>query len=955
MLVTKQKPVVNYTSTPLGLTGSFKNVPEIPSNLSIHDAHLLIPEGFEDIVAMEIDENSKTLLLEVLTDNNRKNTIITIDSSLFNPKDNGYFYPKFLIEREFKRIPNLDYFNNKTDRFIFNQNELLFIALQHRLMHFKQFKNAFGNLINSDVKSIKNFINHIPNTAYNAIQKDEHSYIILSLFNYKTGQLKRVKNNSCLGTLLKNKAYHPSPYIFDKLMDTLPIHYSSESMGEHSKYVLSPYENDDIYRSLGHKTFKDKNGNWYCKSLFPSKQNLPARNKTHVTANAYPIANFKPVSLLMQDYLANPETQSYTSKDECYIRCLVAIHPILDNNKFLYGEVEASAKVVETLVIERESITDQFEDIYIQVGQTVKANKDNIVNVGININNEIKYIENCTEVTLKHNNVVGALGVNKLIFNVTRPAGNARLDSNSGLKGVTVCKPNLGQINIPSLGFKEMPDLVFGMNSFKTKENGIAIARATLAVELGLYTPKKFGLLNTLDPDEVLAAAKSLPEYQYYDMFGIPQTVQIGVIYARFTELCYIYKSYRNQSFSFEAGRILNSLEDKTLFNTVWDNYVNPDKKEVVFELEKILLDKTNIYQEDIPSYSISQIQSQKLFTEKDLVLNPMLTIKSESKLLDEEWNKGFFLNLTSVGAGIVRIPSAKLLNLFVSQSENKMYMYSALTVIISRMLNSIIFRQQYFLTPRENKQSITQTYYSEINGMLYSDEDAAMMLIQTLSRPEVPGFAMKQNTDYILPNNTCVIFCKETYNRAIKNALGKDHSLHELKHGFYGLHIRSPVLWRKQICPVKIWNEEDLRIYLHHLHNIKLENYISVKHNRDLILFSGNVLESNQSDSDGDHACVFTPEGHDHVQKAIREYEDPHITQNELDWIQKYIAGERESNSSLINEKGELLPITYQLYDIPMHDVKISRRDSKPGFSTYLKRAIQSKGNIGKQINKLT
>ena len=37
------------------------------------------------------------------------------------------------------------------------------------------------------------------------------------------------------------------------------------------------------------------------------------------------------------------------------------------------------------------------------------------------------------------------------------------------------------------------------------------------------------------------------------------------------------------------------------------------------------------------------------------------------------------------------------------------------------------------------------------------------------------------------------------------------------------------------------------------------------------------------------------------------------------------------------------------------MHDVKISRRDSKLGFSTYLKRAIQSKGNIGKQINKLT
>lgn len=952
MLVTEQKPVVNYTSTPLGLTGSFKNVPIIPSNLSIHEARRLIPDGFDDIISVEVDENSKTLLLEILTDNNRENTIITIDSSFFNPRSNGCLYPNFLIEREFKRIPNLDYFKNTSDRFIFNQNELLFIALQHRLIHFKQYNNAYGNLINSDIKSIKNFISYIPNTAYNAVKKDEHSYIILSLFDYRTQQLKRVKNNNCLGTILKNKAYHPNPFLFELLLNKLPLHYSSESMGEHSKYVLKPYEDGDIYRSLGHKTFKGKDGNWYAKSLFPPKQNIPARNKTHVTANAYAVANFQPTSVLMQDYIADEKTRTYKPKDECYIRCLVVIHPILENNKFLFGEVEASSKVVETLIVERESVTDQFEEIFIEIGQTIKADRNGIVNVGINIENETKYIENCTEVTLKHNNVVGALGVNKLIFDVTRAAGNARLDSNSGLKGVTVCKPNLGTIKIPSLDFEQSPDLVFGMNSFKTKENGIAIARATLATELGLYTPKKFGLLNTADVDEVLEAANSLPDYEYYDMFGIPQTVQIGVVYARFTELCYIYKSYRNQSFSFEAGRILHSLEDKTLFNTIWDKYIDEDRKKAVYELEKIILDKSNIYEEDIPTYTISQIQSKKLFIEKDLILNPMLTIQSESKLLDEDWNKGFFLNLSSVNAGIVRVPSAKLLNLFVSQAENKMYMYPSLIVVISRILNLIINKRQSYITPRENRQSLTQAYYSEIKGMLYSDEESAMMMVQTLSRPVVPGFAMKQNTDYILPNDTCVIFCKNTYNRAIKNALGKDHSLHELKHGFYGLHIRAPVLWRRQLCALKIWNEDDFRIYLHHHHNIKLEDYISAKHNEDIILFSGNVLEASQSDVDGDHACVFTPEGVEDIQAILRNYYDPHITQNELDWIQKYIAGERDSNSALITDKGTLQPVTYQLYDVPMHDVKVSRKEVKPGFSTYLKRAIQSKGNIGEQNN---
>jgi hypothetical protein len=41
------------------------------------------------------------------------------------------------------------------------------------------------------------------------------------------------------------------------------------------------------------------------------------------------------------------------------------------------------------------------------------------------------------------------------------------------------------------------------------------------------------------------------------------------------------------------------------------------------------------------------------------------------------------------------------------------------------------------------------------VYGILFSDETGNKMMVQTLSRPEIKGFAMKQTTDYILPPDT--------------------------------------------------------------------------------------------------------------------------------------------------------------------------------------------------------
>lgn len=84
-------------------------------------------------------------------------------------------------------------------------------------------------------------------------------------------------------------------------------------------------------------------------------------------------------------------------------------------------------------------------------------------------------------------------------------------------------------------------------------------------------------------------------------------------------------------------------------------------------------------------------------------------------------------------------------------------------------------------------------------------------------------------------------------------------------------------------------------------------------------------------------------------IQTALRNLKDPHISQHEIDWIDDYIEGEKESNEVLINPKtGKLNPVQYKIYHVPLHTKRLSRKTTLVGFDTYLSQAIESKGNVG-------
>lgn len=945
---------------PIGINGDFRSVPVIPADLDVTQIDQLFPKGFDDILSYDVNHINGIINITISTDENRAHSMITINRELYNPSYVGARFPRFLLEQEYRK-QKIDYLSDDpSNRYILNQNELLYLAIQHRLCDLKRFKSAYANLLNTDIKQVMNFLDRNPSFAYNDEQKKKNMMVILSLFDYKTKTFKKSGKKHCVGDLLKTGQHlTPKSYLLS-LLGRLPIHFSSESMGEDNKFVIAPYD-QELYRSVGYRMTENEKGEPVAITLFKPAQNAPARNKTHVTANALEISGFKGVSHFMQDFIVNKAKTAYEPKDHCYRKSIVVIHPILDNNKFLFGEIEASPEFVQTLVYDQHSVTEEFEEFFVEQGIVYPANDKGQLVIGLDAKENPVYLTGIVDAQLIRTTVVGVKGVHKLTFKVSRMAGNARIDSNTGLKGVTTCRPNLGNIHIPDLNMDIKPDLVFGMNSFKAKKNGIALARAALAVELGLYTPKhRTALLNTWDEDEIQEAAESLPEYTYRDMFGNIQKVQIGIVYARFTELCDVYKSYEHKPFSFEFGRVLNNLPDNQLFKNIWEQYVPQDTVDLVIELEKILLDSNNIYNDDIPTYSPESIINRKIFTKEDLILNIQLMSESNSRLLDPEYNKGFFIDFRSVGGKIIRFPSAAILQRYSSETESKMYLYSALAVIISNILSKTLNKQYRFLFPQsEEAKAKANTdihrYYKEIKGTIFSSEDSAKMLIQSLSRPEVPAISMKQSTDYILPDNVCLIMCDKTYAAAARGALGKNYKAYLADNEFYGIHGRAPFLWSAQACANRIWSKQDFSMYLFNKHGILLEDYIHPTLNNDIMIFSNNILKRSQSDVDGDHAANSIPADTDqhHNQALLKEFFDPNITQSQYDWIDAYIAGEREANDDLIDPKtGNLHPVKYQLYELPMHMKKLTRNSTQEGFDLYLTRAIVAKANIGVATN---
>ena len=951
------------------------NFKSIPNNIDKPEKfiELVVPTGYEHLIQTEQD--SVDTYLKVVSKENTFSTELIVKKDCYHPDTNHF--PKF-------------YFTDLNNHnFILNQNQLLHLILLYRFEQFKPMARPYLNLIGKDIQELSRYLNYENINTYNNKVKFNNLHAIFyfkDIYSLAKDFEEIFYNNQI--EEMQWKSLFTKTNIFPS---------SLGSMTSSNSIVINP---DKHYRAPAYSVLKDG-----FTSIFPFSQNIPARLQTHLLGEALSLTN-SAKSIIQQDNLIIGK--ELVSKDNTLKEAIVVFHPIeKDTCRFMGGELEVSSNISDEFVIINKNIEENFDECFVKAGESYYPNGKDFI-LGTSLLNENITLTGFKEIHVTRIKTTSINGSKKIYFNGIKKAGNARIISNTGLKGVSKTLNDLGTISLqedlkeiinedfindlklryPKVDVNSLndylpndkvkilkPDIVCGMNSTKGKSNTIVLAGACLAVKLGYYKPKAKagfeGLLNSLDEAEINEAYEALPKYIYTDMYGNQQDVHIGLVYINYTELGNTYTKVKPQSFSFEAGRFLATDSNEyaqQLYKHIWDNYLEEDKIVALKELYEIYLasqNETYVNLHNLPVYNLTDINN--IFSENDLVLSKRLEFPSDSKLLDENWNKGFFIDLSKYeNAPVIRIPSAKTLKLFSGVLKNGNIIYHVNLVNVSKILQGCFkngngYSLHKIYSKDKNRYTSALAYHAYINTIrstIYSGPDESQQLVQTLIKPKILGCNFKQVLESTLPDNTIVITDNKVYRRLKEQSLVgsnktvEEHEIallalankvditskEELKALFkelnndcpLGLAIRSPCLWRSQLIKTRVWDLITFQLYLRIYKNLDINKIIDTTRNKDILLASKDVFEKSHSDSDGDILPYFqlNYEG----QQILKNYKLDSVLDEEKEWNHNYVLKELSGNKDLYVEH------KYKLHYISFKD-----------YTKFLLNSAQAKASIGK------
>lgn len=936
-----------------------QEVPSINLTMDISSSNMecLIPKGYEDMIETSWSEGN--ILITCKQPENSYIDTITIPSVLFN----NHLHLQSTVPKGFlffnSSFPDLDYFGVDSNH-VLNIRQIIYLILQHRFAVWANYEKQYVDLLNTDFKNLKTFIEYqVPNT-YNAKVKVNNSYIILNVIDY----------SQALGEVINSTQLDEAEWA--TFMKNVTIDISSETaMSSSNKVVILQNEK---YKAVGYEEFEDESGKYF-HSIFPPKQNMAARLKTHMLSTGYLLEN--PDSSV---FLSDLKTVKSTNGDlevkplDGTLKKAIVVFDHMDkeSQRFVAGEIESSLNIAQTLV----HLVKTFDVDFLDPSNPLTVNSYHCPNfkkfsIGLDEEREQIFLQNIKEFTVLSVKDSGPNGVTSIKLDLVIRAGNARIISNTGLKGVTKTKPKLGYITIQDpvktanlskqvltpmsskhsknedySNFGELDDrlmhipvdLIAGMNAVKAKDNTIAACQAAFAVEYGFYKPRSKmgfeGLLNDKDADEINAAAQSIPEFTFTDEFGESRPVKFGLVYILYTELGDIYCKFKKQSFAFEAGKnILFNYPE--LYHHIQDEYLDERNVNIALELSKCLYDDKAALNKvetevPLPVYGVKKIK--QLFDIDDLILSRSLLFKSASRLLDEEWNThGFIINLNKPQFPKIRIPSAKVLNCLVGELKDGSITYHAIIINISKILNNILGNQEngfrpilpFIYDPTHSRNTSYSLYLKSLQGTIFSAEESSEMKIQALIKPQIYGVNMKQVVEHRLPFNTLVIMDDKIYNRFCNIAAGENNPeqifrtvdenstfldmLNQHCPNIYATH--SPHLWTSQSFAPIIWDRHTYALYLKEVYDIDIDDYLYTRTNNDIALIHPMLALQAKKDVDGDLICLYA--FNDKGQLLLQNFHLPNIVADEIKWINEYIEGEYETTFDLDLTK----PSVYRLY----------------------------------------
>ena len=964
-----------------------ESVPDLPINMTSEQAlELLIPKGFSHIVNVSIDVDSLVMQFVHAEDHN---TEIKIPQKIYNPSEVNVIFPIFVLQVSSFSSTKVDYFSGAYAKCMLNQNQLLWLVLQHRFTMFARNKVHYSDLAKKDISYISEYGEYASYSSVNSIRKSQNYITILdvweksesnsNMLSWKTtldknGDLKQLP----LGEMVKVPELDKQK--LHSLFRDLPIQPASESMASEScKFVMYDHSKS-FYKAVGYSGFMKISNDLKAqqeyesqvygnsnlpvdghysviRSIFPTKANVPSRFKSHIVADAYKFS--RPSNPIFQEDIVDDKN---LSTDGTMMDAIVIFDDIdPESGRLLCGEIEASSKFSSSIVHKEETIRGVFKEIHVSVGETLLGGK---VSIGIDDEDNHKVLIGFRSVEIISIEENGINGAYKIVARCTRQIGSSRIFSHTGLKGVTKPKPFLGKIevNLPDGSkVKRNVDLVTGMNAVKGKGNTIALAQAALMYRLNQCGELPF--LSSMNEDQINYHSASLGKVKWTNQNGVEKEVFAGLIQVSVNEMSYMFNNVKLQSFMPESGRYLCHGGHYDLFNHIWETGVDPDTKEVILDLQKCMIDKVGYYAEkdNLPVFSPNALLDLGIFDSSDIKKERRPHYPHVSKILDESYNKGFYLDLKYRGGDIVRFPSAKTINFFVERLASGEWIYPQLLVDVSRCIEACIIVQSNgytdvgFLNDRKGdpvtgrkRKFLVDRYIDRVKGILYKDQNLGSALL----KPRILGVGMKQMTDALVPKGTMVIMDNYTHNRLRTEAGYLNPDLTEgeeieYPEYFRALAVRNPVVWKSQVQSPKIWSKEQFSKHLELTHGIDLKDYLMSKYCKEILLMNPEDAILQQSDVDGDLMPIFVPKGLD-AQKLMENFKPVEgfldietvdgVLPQEIQWIKDYREGEVEANDDLNVDNG------YKLYDLPL----VYSPTNGPTFANFFIDSIVAKGDVG-------
>lgn len=822
---------------------------------------------------------------------------------IFNRQFNSPIYIPKLTEDQIKLAP---YFYLDDDEIMLNIERVLILVVIDRLEFLRKddYKVRHHKYLKKDIAAVTRSIDSVQPTSYNNKIKLENRVRILKTYEIKKEQVDYFESVGKGLWISKVPNTENDIRKYSKLFND-PIAVASITEGVYCDLRGAQYNSAGY-----HSTDKE------IVSIYDAKSSLPERLRIQYTSSFLTPVNPQ------RDYLITEEKNK--EKTNAVTVFMPALNKSDDDRSplgkwtLLTGEVLVSKKLAQReFYVRRTFQTDTLNVNVVQEGDILQPG--DIIAYDAEEKPTLKYDLNYEDALVEE--VVKLWNGYKIILKVKSPLGIARVVSETGLKGVTHPRQDLGTVTLPELFGGEVltVDMVVGPNSMKAGTNGIKLAWLNLIAERG---DEAFNIdPSEIDSEEVEYLANDIRKVKWEYQGKIYDTY-VGLISFGVTDLA---KDCRSQGVRImpETLKYMYLSKNKNLHkisDILLDKYVDLDNKWILSHLLKLKHgcpsedDKVPVFEWNDPKFQ--DLLKNTFFNTSHWTTN-IKGMPAANNVLLNPFNDGFYIKFHDKH---FRMPSAALINAltYTGQGNINYPMFLSFAVFLLMSLRS------YFMTNSTSEQVL-----SNYTKYIYYVDDEIFAKKSALSKclgPVVEGGNLKQLVSTWVPRGVTVILDGKLEKQV------KDFSSYYHKQ-VYEIGVRNPVIWRFQFLPRKVWTFSKFKKYLSNK-NININDVLLPEMVDGAVLRNIVDVMFDRSDTDGDLYPVAIPLDMD-IQDLLNKY-SKHPTKlldYEKEWIFDYIDDELSKNEKFINVENK--PFAFHM---------ISRKK----FSEFLANAAIAKAKVG-------